>query len=235
MALRLTVDYREASLVVDTDAVEPTTAFTYAKASVTHQLMQALSAYELVALSDIYLDPDTLNKWFTALQDSPDALTVTISEALAQSTSLSKADVATMSEAAALASSIGATDSYTVGESLAKNITLAPADTPTLSEALALVVSIPGITDSFSLSEAASLLVSLAASDAFALDDLSSVSDVLKTDVSLAKGNVTTLLESSVFSFGSIYTDSATMSEDLNFQVVGRLVNSATFNASVLN
>ena len=220
MAFRLTVDYQKVSLT---------------KASITHQAMRASSAYEIFSLADVYLDPDTLNKWFTAAQDSPDALTITMSEALATSTSLSKTEAVAIAEAATLAFSTPKADSYTVSDALAKALELAQVDTPTLSEALGMAVSMAGIDDSLSPIEAASLLVSIVASDAFGMDDTSSVDDVLKTDVAMAKGNITTLSEASVFSFSSIYTDSATMDETLSFQVVGRLVNSATFNASALN
>ena len=65
MAFKLTVDFNKLSLVVQTDAAEPTTTFIYAQSSVTHTHAEAVSAYTLMSFSDVFLDPDTKNLYFT--------------------------------------------------------------------------------------------------------------------------------------------------------------------------
>ncbi len=78
MAFKLTVDFNKLALVVETDATEPTTTFIYAQSSVTYEHAQALSAYTLMSFSDVFVDPDTKNLYFTAQFDSPNALSVTM-------------------------------------------------------------------------------------------------------------------------------------------------------------
>ena len=200
MAFKFTVDHQTLSLVVETDATEPTTTFVYAKPSVTYQSMQAMSAYELAALSDIYLDPDSLNRYFTAQMDSPNALTVTMSEAISSiNSSLSKADTYSLEDVPAKAVAKALADSATVSEALAVAFSSVLSDSSTLSDSPAKSITVARA-DTYSMSESSVWSVSLAPSDAFALDDLSSVSDVLKTDVELVKNNVATLTEALAFS-----------------------------------
>ena len=204
--------------------------------SPSYVISQALSSYINLSAADITVDPYTLNLYFTALQDSPDALTVNLSESLAHSTSLSKADIATLAEAAALSVSLVASDTTSLSDSSVWSASLSKSESFSMAEAIALASSSVEA-ETLSMSDSASLLVTAQRvfSDAFTLDDTSSVSDVLKTDVYMAKGNIANLSESLSFSFNTPYSDSATMSESLNYLVVGKVLNSAVLNASVLN
>ena len=189
MAFKLTVDFKKLALVVQTDATEPTTTFIHAKSSVTYQFMQASSAYELLSLSDISLDPDTKNLYFSAQFSSPHALTVTASDAISSvNTSLGKADSPVIEEL--LAKAIGKatsdtatlsenstrvmdyvrsySDSYAFSDSDVRSVTLPKTETVTFSESSVNSVSLAK-TETTTLSESSSLLVSVPQSESITL------------------------------------------------------------------
>ena len=175
-----------------------------------------VSYVELNAVVD--LNTNVLNKYFTVANNSPEALTVTIGDAPAISFSRPVSDSFGMSDSPAIAFSRPASDSFGMSDSLTTALTYlrAFADTPSISEALIVSSFEKGL------------------SDAFTMDDTSSVSDDLKTDVALNKNNVVSISETAAISFETPQSDSATLSELLQVQLV-ESVGFSRFNESIVN
>ena len=179
-------------------------------------LNATVSFVDLNAVVD--LNTNVLNKYFTVQNDSPEALTVTIGDAPAISFSRPVSDSFGMSDSPAFAFSRPASDSFGMSDSLTTALTYlrAFADTPSISEALIVSSFEKGL------------------SDAFTMDDTTSVSDDLKTDVALNKNNVVSISETSAISFASPQSDSATLSELLQVQLI-ESVGFSRFNESIVN
>jgi hypothetical protein len=175
-----------------------------------------VSYVELNAVVD--LNTNVLNKYFTVDNNSPEALTVTIGDAPAISFSRPVFDSFGMSDSPAIAFSRPASDSFGMSDSLVTALIYlrAFADTSSISEALVLT--------SFEK----------VLSDAFTMDDTTSVSDDLKTDVALNKNNVVSISETSAINFTSPQSDSATLSELLQVQLI-ESVGFSRFNESIVN
>ena len=149
MAFKLTVDFNKLSLVVETDATEPTTTFIYAQSSVTYTHAEAVSAYTLMSFSDVFVDPDTKNLYFTAQFDSPNALSVTMS-AYVSAIDFSKA----------------LSDTPAIEELIAKHLNKGASDTPTLSDNFSRVVSyVRSFTDSYAFTDGQTLDVTKVLAD----------------------------------------------------------------------
>ena len=175
MAFKLTVDYNKLSLVVETDATEPTTTFIYAKSSVTYQFIEAVSAYESMSLSDVYLDADTKNLYFTAGFDSPHALTLTMAEAISSiDSSLAKSETAILTEAHAIALEKALSDAATLSEEFAKvmQFNRSYSDSYALGDSTEKGVTLPKV-ETLNLSESSIRDLSLSKSDTYSVSDSS--------------------------------------------------------------
>jgi len=236
MTLRALLEYQALSSVVTTDATEPSAIFVHTNFSVTHQVAQALSAYELLSLSDIYLDPYTLNFYFTAQADSPHALTVTATENLTYSLAKALADIASVTESHAMSVSKGFTETATMSESFAKTLSWARTftETPSVAEAIALALSHPE-SDSASIGESHAMSVGQVSSDAFGFNETTVFSLGIATS---AINNVVTMNESHVMNTSKILADSATMSESFSAVLTAlqrSVLNERMLNTSTLN
>jgi hypothetical protein len=220
MAFKVTVDYTNFRIIIDSDAV------TFTKA-------ESLLQYVNISTANVILDADTKNLYFSSQYDSPNAETLNISESLAKAVQFARAfsDTPSVTEELTKAVSTTAADSTSVSESLARTVEFVRAfsDSPSISESLAKATTFartfsdtPSITDSpakavsnvasdsTTVSEALTKIISPAFSDspsvsesfsravtyertfadAHTLDDLASASDNLQTDFNLNKGNV---------------------------------------------
>ena len=191
MAFKLTVDFNKLSLVVQTDAAEPTTTFIYAQSSVTHTHAEAVSAYTLMSFSDVFLDPDTKNLYFTTQFGSPNALTISMS-----------AGISTINVAKVFS------DTPVLEELSAKHLDKGAADTPTLVDNFTRVVSyVRSFTDAYQFVDSQSLNVTKLLADTYAIAENS----VLAVD--LAKSDSTSISESSVLLASLVKADTPTLSE----------------------
>lgn len=252
MAFKLTVDFNKLSLVVQTDAAEPTTTFIYAQSSVTHTHAEAVSAYTLMSFSDVFLDPDTKNLYFTAQFDSPNALTISMSAGIS-TINVAKvlADTPVLEELAAKHLDKGAADTSTLSDNFSRvvsyvrsftdayqfvddqslNVTKLLADTPTITEDTALSVSLAK-SDSTSISESAALLASLVKADTPTLSEA-----ITSIDTSLGKSDSITPTESAALLTSLPKTETLTISES-DVKAVGKAlaegtVTSKTFTVTV--
>ena len=228
MAFKLTVDFNKLSLVVQTDAAEPTTTFIYAQSSVTHTHAEAVSAYTLMSFSDVFLDPDTKNLYFTAQFDSPNALTISMSAGIS-TINVAKvlADTPVLEELAAKHLDKGAadtptlvdnftrvvsyvrsfTDAYQFVDDQSLNVTKLLADTPTITEDTALSVSLAK-SDSTNISESAALLASLVKADTSTLSEA-----ITSIDTSLGKSDSITPTESTTILSSLAKTETLSVAE----------------------
>ena len=225
MAFKFTVNYRNIEAVVDADP---------------HQALRALSTHELVSLANIYLDPDTLNRYFTAASGSPHALTVTATENLIYSLAKALSDTASVTESHAMSVSKGTfTESPTMSESFARTLSWARTftETPSVAEALAYALSHPE-SDSTSVSDSSVLSVGQGSSDAFGFNETTTFSlGVTMTSVN-GVNNIATMNESHAMNMSKALSDSATMSESFSALVVGvpsSILNTRALNTSTLN
>ena len=119
MALRAIVSSNNLRAIVDTDSLEPVTVFADIQ-SVTDfvNLEYGIDFLKLESV-DIVLDADSKNLFFTPLYQADKALSVTITESLANAVAKTVADSASIQELAALAMSRPASDTFSVTESVA--------------------------------------------------------------------------------------------------------------------
>ena len=121
MALRAIVSSNNLRAVVDTDSLEPVTIFQNIK-SLTNfiNLEYGINFLDLKSV-DIVLDADSKNLFFTPLYQADKALSVSITESLANSIAKDASDsidVFQLTELAALSTSRPASDTFSVTESI---------------------------------------------------------------------------------------------------------------------
>lgn len=196
-----------------------TANISYVKGNVTVSYVELGAVVSYTKLkATVDLNTNVLNKYFTAEQNSPDALTVTISDAPAISLSKGFSDSSGILDSPALSVSKAASDSATLSDALSTVLTYGRSfsETPSVSDSLV----------GFSFAKALS--------DAFTMDDTASVSDDLQTDVTLNKNNIVSLSESASISFAAAPSDSATLSELIAVQLT-ESVGFSRFNEEVIN
>ena len=113
-----------------------------------------------------------------------------------------------------LDTSLGKTDTATITEDLVKAVDIPESDTISLSESDIKSFS-TSKSDSLSITESFSRNVQFDRdfSDGFSLDDRSSVTDELQTDVGLVKGNIVNITENLLYTFNKPLSDSYSLSE----------------------
>jgi len=219
--LRATVSFSETRVVVARSSTQANVVFTQARSSVHNELIQTLVQYtnlnSLVqyvnlASADVFLDPDSKNLYFIPEVNSPNAVSVTMSEATAFAVSKTFADLPVVTDAPSLGAGKSLSDSVAFGEVVARLLlfertftdNFSIQDAPVLSFSHTVpddsisVADVPllsydlGKTDTPTISESLSRVVSFVRSftDAVSLDDLASLSDPLRTDVDSDKTNV---------------------------------------------
>ena len=119
MALRAIVSNTNLRAVVDTDSLEPVTVFQNLKSLVSFVNLEYGIDFLNLSAVDIVLDADSKNLYFAPGYQEDKALTVTITESLANAIAKTvTADTTSILEAAALDTSKSASDTFSVTESL---------------------------------------------------------------------------------------------------------------------
>lgn len=163
MAFKITVDYVDLKLTIDTDSVESVSTFVFAKSTVTYVALDYVVDYINLTAADIITDADSKNMYFTAEhnyfgQDEAD-FKVTMSDAIASlAVSLAKADTATFdaeNETVAKALSTAKSETVSLADSLSKTMHFirAFADTPSVTEQLSYSLG-KAASDTFNFSDA---------------------------------------------------------------------------------
>ena len=73
MAFKFTVDYQQLKLVIQTDSTEAVSLFEHLKTTVQYIDMQQIVAFQQLTAANVTIDADTLNRYFTAQYNSPNA------------------------------------------------------------------------------------------------------------------------------------------------------------------
>tara|TARA_B110000285_G_scaffold231868_1_gene301600 strand:- start:1001 stop:2005 length:1005 start_codon:yes stop_codon:yes gene_type:complete len=154
MAFKLTVDYQNLRLVIDTDSVESVSVFQHLKSTVDYQDLRQILAYQNLTAAEVAVDADTINQYFTAQYDSPNA----------ESFSFTDSDIFTLGKV------LG--DTSVITEQLANAMQKAVADTAQLSENLSRVVYFGRtFTETANISEAHTYTFSKASADTFSFTE----------------------------------------------------------------
>jgi len=232
MAIKLTVNYVDLKLTIDTDSAEAVSTFVFAKSTVSYVNLTNTLAYTDLTAADVLTDADSKNMWLSPEYDywglDESGFLISMSDATALATALAKTETATMEEELAKAiSKPDITDSATLSELLTKVVqyfrtfsdsygmsdaidsvdtSLVKIDTTTLSEATAKLASL-GKTDTATLSEALANAFSRPDTDAVTL------SEALANAFSRPDTDAVTLAEADIKTFGLGKTETTTLSE----------------------
>ena len=148
MAFKFTVDYQQIKLVIQTDSTEAVSLFEHLKTTVQFIDMQQIVAFQQLTAADVFIDADTLNRYFTAQYNSPNA----------ESFGFTDSDVFDFSKASS--------DTPIVSEELAKALDKALADSTSVAEELSKTVQyFRELADSYSFSDSEVLSVGLGKAD----------------------------------------------------------------------
>ena len=154
MAFKFTVDYQNLRLVIDTDSVESVSVFQHLKSTVDYQDLRQILAYQNLTAAEVAVDADTINQYFSAQYDSPNA----------ESFSFTDSDTFTLGKV------LG--DTPVITEQLANAMQKAVADTAQLSENLSRVVDFGRtFTETANISEAHTYTFSKASADTFSFTE----------------------------------------------------------------
>ena len=179
MALRAIVSSTNLRAVVDTDSLEPVTVFQNIK-SLTNfiNLEYGINFLNLKSV-DIVLDADSKNLFFTPLYQADKALSVSITESLANSIAKDASDsidVFQLTESAALSTSRPASDTFSVTESIVTLLVFERAfsDTTSVTESSVLNFG-KNPSDSANVAESYTSSFGKAASDTSSISESSDV------------------------------------------------------------
>ena len=176
MALRAIVSSNNLRAIVDTDSLEPVTVFADIQ-SVTDfvNLEYGIDFLKLESV-DIVLDADSKNLFFTPLYQANKALSVTITESLANAVAKTVADGTFISELAALDTSRPASDTFSVTESIVTLLIFERAFSDTFSVAESYVPNFgKNPSDSANVAESYASSFGKAASDTSSISESSDV------------------------------------------------------------
>ena len=239
MAIKLTVNYVDLKLTVDTDATESVSTFVFAKSVVSYVNLTNTLAYTQLTAADVLTDADSKNLWLSPEYDywglDESGFLIAMSDATALATALAKAETSTVEEDLVKAIGKAATDTATLSELFEKAVHfvrimspdsygvadaidsvdtgLGKTDTPTLSEVATKLASL-GKTETATLSEVATKLASLGKTETATL------SEALANAFSRPDTDAITLAEADIKTFGLGKTETATLSEAINTKAV---------------
>jgi sulfur relay (sulfurtransferase) DsrC/TusE family protein len=214
MAFKVTVDYQNLRLIIDSDSTESVNTFAQTKALVDFVNLQNSLHYVNLTAADVLLDADTKNLYFSSQYDSPQALEVTVSDLIDTiDTALGKSDSTTLTENAIKAIGKGVSDSVALTEVLAKSILFVRvfSDTYSVSDAIDSLDTGLGKTDSLTLSEAEAKLFETPKSDSLSLSEVDTkLFSLGKADTPILSENIDAI------DTALIKSDTATLSEALD-------------------
>ncbi len=178
------------------------------KASVIYTDARLLTAFTNLKMTDVRLNPDSLNQYF-----DQDADTIQFTDAFSFNFSKSVAD------------SIGITESSTINFNKALTESLSFSDSATV-----LLTLNRSFSDSVSVGDSFSKLleIGLALSDGMAIDD--TFNNVVSTEIQ--KSNVVNMVESLSFELSKALTDTATVTDAISLQYDPNFSHSVTMSES---
>ena len=228
MAFKITVDYVDLKLTIDSDSPESVSTFVFAKSTVAYTVLQNILSYTNLAAADITVDADSKNLYFSAVYDyaysTEDAagFTVTMSDSpsIAVQYNRTAAEAYELTDITGLAFSFGTkAETVSMSDSFSKSVAFARtlADTSSLADAPVLGFG-SAQSDSFSMTESISTIgVSKALSETPSVTDSPSIHPNLAPSNALSVSESLTRVVAYVRTISDAYAldDSASASDDL--------------------
>ena len=211
MAFKFTVDYQQLELVIQTDSTESVSSFEHLKSTVQFIDMQQIVAFQQLTAADVFIDADTLNRYFTAQYNSPNAESFGFTDSDVFDFGKASSDTPIISEELAKVLDKALADSASVTEELSRVVQYVRefTDAPALSEAIASLDTALGKEDTTSIAEELAKLFETSFSDT------PTVTEELVQAVDLAKADTPTITDSEVLNTSLAKNDSASVAEDL--------------------
>ena len=197
MAFKVVVSYQSLQVVIDTDSVDSVNVFQHLKSTVQYIDLKQIVAFQQLTAANVTIDADTLNRYFTAQYNSPNA----------ESFSFTDSDSFFLEK--------GLTDTPVVTEQLANAMQKPFTETLSVDENFSKVVTyIRDFTESTSMSESHTYAFGKAASDSV------TISESQVFDVSTVLADSYSFSDSQVLEVSNLLEDSFSVGESLDRTVV---------------
>ena len=221
MAFKFTVDYQQLKLVIQTDSTEAVSLFEHLKSTVQFIDMQQIVAFQQLTAADVSIDADTLNRYFTAQYNSPNAESFGFTDSDAFEFGKGLGDTPIITEELANAMQKSLTESISVTENFSKVVTYLRdfTDSTSVSESHLYAFG-KNSSDSVSISEAQVFDVSTVLADSYSFSDsqVLDVSSLLEDSFSMAESLDRTVVYSRDFADAYGLDDLASASDELATQ-----------------
>ena len=172
MAFKFTVDYQNLRLVISTDAVESVNVFQHLKTTVDYQDLQQVLSYQNIAAAEVLLDADTINQYFSAQYNSPNAESFAFTDSDVFSLGKVLTETPIIEEQLANAMQKGVAESVSIGESLSRVVAFVRAfeETPTINETHSYLLA-KNPSDSITIAEVQTFVTTKLLADTYEFTD----------------------------------------------------------------
>ena len=218
MAFKVVVSFQSLQAVIDTDSVESVSVFQHLKNTVQYIDLQQIVAFQQLTAADVVIDADTLNRYFTAQYNSPNAESFSFTDSDVFSFGKGLGDTPTITEQLANAMQKPFTESVSVSEDFSKVVTYLRdfAESTSMSESHTYAFG-KNPSDSVTISESQVFDVSTALADSYSFSDsqVLEMSNLLEDSFSMAESLARTVVYSRDFADAYGLDDIASASDDL--------------------
>ena len=218
MAFKVVVSFQSLQAVIDTDSVESVSVFQHLKNTVQYLDLQQIVAFQQLTAADVFIDADTLNRYFTAQYNSPNAESFSFTDSDVFSFGKGLGDTPTITEQLANAMQKPLTESVSVSENFSKVVTYLRdfTESTSVSESHTYAFG-KNPSDSVSISESQVFDVSTVLADSYSFSDsqVLEVSNLLEDSFSVGESLARTVVYSRDFADAYGLDDTASASDDL--------------------
>ena len=218
MAFKVVVSFQSLQAVIDTDSVESVSVFQHLKNTVQYIDLQQIVAFQQLTAADVVIDADTLNRYFTAQYNSPNAESFSFTDSDSFLLEKSLTDTPVVTEQLANAMQKALTESISVAENFSKAVVFARdfAESTSVSESHTYAFG-KNPSDSVTISESQVFDVSTALADSYSFSDsqVLELSNLLEDSFSVGESLDRTVVYSRDFADAYGLDDTASASDDL--------------------
>ena len=218
MTFKVVVSFQSLQAVIDTDSVESVNVFQHLKNTVQYIDLQQIVAFQQLTAADVTIDADTLNRYFTAQYNSPNAESFSFTDSDVFSFGKGLTDTPIVTEQIARALDKALTETVSVAENFSKAVAFARdlAESTSLSESHVYTFG-KNPSDSVTISESQAFDVSTALADSYSFSDsqVLEVSNLLEDSFSVGESLARTVVYSRDFADAYGLDDTASASDDL--------------------
>ena len=218
MAFKVVVSFQSLQAVIDTDSVESVSVFQHLKNTVQYLDLQQIVAFQQLTAADVTIDADTLNRYFTAQYNSPNAESFSFTDSEVFEVGKGLGDTPTITEQLANAMQKPLTESVSVSEDFSKVVTYLRdfTESTSVSESHTYAFG-KNPSDSVTISESQAFDVSTVLADSYSFSDsqVLEMSNLLEDSFSMAESLARTVVYSRDFADAYGLDDIASASDDL--------------------